>query len=123
MDNSKYNLLSPEEKFVIETKGTEPPFSGKYDDFYETGTYLCRRCDAELFSSTDKFNAHCGWPAFDNDIPGAVTKVPDPDGQRTEIICSKCQGHLGHVFDGEHFTESNTRHCVNSLSIKFVRSD
>ena len=123
MDNSKYNLLSPEEKFVIETKGTEPPFSGKYDDFYETGTYLCRRCDAELFSSTDKFNAHCGWPAFDKEILGSVARATDSDGQRTEIICGKCQGHLGHVFDGEHFTESNTRHCVNSLSIKFVRSD
>ena len=123
MDNPKYNMLSAEEKFVIETKGTEPPFSGRYDNFYETGTYLCRRCDAELFSSTDKFNAHCGWPAFDKEISGAVTKVPDPDGQRTEIICHKCQGHLGHVFNGEHFTETNTRHCVNSLSIKFVRSD
>ena len=123
MDTSSYNVLSPQEELVIEKKGTEPPFSGEYDDFFETGTYICRRCNAELYRSIDKFDAHCGWPAFDNEIPGAVTQFPDPDGHRIEIVCTNCEGHLGHVFIGEHFTETNTRHCVNSLSMKFVKSD
>ena len=123
MDTSSYNTLSRQEELVIEKKGTEPPFSGEYDDFFETGTYICRRCNAELYRSIDKFDAHCGWPAFDNEIPGAVTQFPDPDGYRIEIVCTNCEGHLGHVFIGEHFTETNTRHCVNSLSMKFVKSD
>ena len=120
MDNPGYNALSPEEQFVIEKKGTERPFSGKYDSFFENGTYICKRCDAELYRSIDKFDAHCGWPAFDKEISGAITRSPDPDGYRTEITCANCEGHLGHVFMGERLTESNTRHCVNSLSIKFI---
>ena len=114
-----YNQLTPEENFVIEHKGTEIPFSGEYDDFYEAGTYVCRRCNAELYKSDDKFDAMCGWPAFDQDIPGSIEQLPDPDGMRTEIECSNCGGHLGHVFFGEWLTDKNTRHCVNSLSIKF----
>ena len=122
MDNASHNILSPDEQYVIERKGTEPPFSGEYDDFYEAGTYTCRRCNAELYRSIDKFDAHCGWPAFDKEIPGSVIRESDPDGQRTEITCANCGGHLGHVFIGERLTESNTRHCVNSLSMKFMRA-
>ena len=122
MVNSSYNMLSPEELRVIEGKGTEAPFSGEYDDFYEAGTYVCRRCNAELYRSVDKFDARCGWPAFDKEITEAVTRLPDPDGQRIEIECANCGGHLGHVFIGEGLTESNTRHCVNSLSMKFVKA-
>ena len=120
MVDVKHNALSPEERHVIESKGTERPFSGEYDDFYEPGTYTCRRCDAELYRSNDKFDAHCGWPAFDQEIEGAVTRLPDPDGRRIEIECANCGGHLGHVFLGERLTEKNARHCVNSLSMKFV---
>jgi methionine-R-sulfoxide reductase len=120
MDQSSYNPLSAEERYVIEFKGTEPPFTGEYDDFFEPGVYICRRCNAELYRSTDKFQAHCGWPAFDQEVPGAVKRLPDPDGMRTEIECANCGAHLGHVFFGEGFTRTNTRHCVNSLSMKFV---
>ena len=123
MNNSMYNKLSSEESFVIEHKGTEPPFSGEFDNFYKSGTYSCRRCNADLYYSKYKFDAHCGWPAFDKEISGAVTRVPDPDGVRTEISCANCEGHLGHVFIGEHYTETNTRHCVNSLSMKFMKVD
>ena len=120
MDSSDYNQISPEERQVIEFKGTEPPFTGEYDDFYKEGIYVCRRCNSELYRSDDKFNAHCGWPAFDQEVPGSVNRLPDPDGQRTEIECASCGGHLGHIFIGEHLTQKNTRHCVNSLSMKFL---
>ena len=120
MAETKYNDLTPQESYVIERKGTEPPFSGEYDDFYEAGSYVCRRCNAVLYRSEDKFDAHCGWPAFDDEVPGAVRRLPDPDGQRIEIECANCGGHLGHVFLGERITEKNTRHCVNSLSMRFV---
>lgn len=123
MDKSSYNPLSAEERYVIEFKGTEPPFTGEYDDFFERGVYVCRRCNAELYRSGDKFEAHCGWPAFDQEVPGAVKRLPDPDGVRTEIECANCGAHLGHVFSGEGFTETNARHCVNSLSMKFVPAE
>ena len=117
-----YNELTPAESYVIEHKGTEPPFTGEYDHFYESGTYICRRCNAELYRSEDKFDARCGWPAFDDEIPGAVNRLPDPDGFRIEIECANCGGHLGHVFLGERLTAKNTRHCVNSLSMRFIPS-
>ena len=120
MEKSTYNPLSAEERYVIESKGTERPFTGEYDDFYEEGVYICRRCNAELYRSANKFDAHCGWPAFDQEIPGALKHLPDPDGQRTEVECVNCGGHLGHVFFGEGFTATNSRHCINSLSMKFV---
>jgi len=116
----KLYILTTEQKEVIENKVTEPPFSGKYDDFWQTGIYLCRRCHAPLYRSSDKFDAHCGWPSFDNEIPDTVKRISDSDGVRTEIICAKCGAHLGHVFEGENLTSKNIRHCVNSLSMKFV---
>ncbi|MDH5533212.1 MAG: methionine-R-sulfoxide reductase [Candidatus Pacebacteria bacterium] len=116
----KLNSLTKEEEKVIVDKGQEIPFTGEYDTHYEDGTYVCKRCETPLYTSDSKFDAHCGWPSFDQEIKGAIKHVPDKDGQRTEIICNNCSAHLGHVFIGENFTPTDTRHCVNSISLKFI---
>lgn len=116
----KFNPLTLEEQKVILQKGTERPFTGKWLENKQAGTYVCRQCNQPLYNSADKFDSHCGWPSFDDEIPGAVKRVRDADGHRTEIVCSNCGGHLGHVFEGEGFTEKNTRHCVNSISMDFI---
>jgi len=119
----QYNELNAEESRVILQKGTEAPFTGQYDDFFEGGYYTCKQCNEPLYRSEHKFHSHCGWPSFDNEITGAVRRETDADGRRTEILCANCDGHLGHVFDGEGLTNKNTRHCVNSVSMNFVSSD
>lgn len=114
------NTLTKKEQFIIEEKGTEAPFTGEYDSYYQKGTYICRRCNAPLYSSEAKFDAGCGWPSFDENFPHAVKRIPDADGLRIEIVCANCNGHLGHVFEGEQLTAKDVRHCVNSLSIRFI---
>lgn len=119
----QFAKLTPEEEHVIINKGTEKPFSGEFEDFFKEGTYVCRRCSTPLYKSENKFNAHCGWPSFDEEIPGAIKRSTDADGRRIEITCAACGAHLGHVFEGERFTSKNTRHCVNSISLKFIPKD
>jgi len=115
----KYNKLTPEEIEIIEYKGTERPFSGKFNSFYKNGTYICKKCNTPLFKSNDKFNSGSGWPSFDNAIDGAVQEILDADGRRVEIVCANCKAHLGHIFRGEQLTPKNQRYCVNSLSLNF----
>lgn len=123
VDSTHWRKLTPEEAYVIVNKGTERPFTGKYLNNTIKGIYTCRRCGAPLFYSKDKFPSECGWPSFDDAVPGAIKRVPDPDGERTEIECARCGAHLGHVFTGEHFTAKNTRYCVNSISMDFIPAD
>lgn len=118
-----YNKLTPDEEDIIEGKGTEAPFTGEYDDFYRDGVFICRKCNAPLFSSESKFDAGCGWPAFDSEYPDSIKRLVDKDGERIEIECANCNAHLGHEFIGEHLTDKNVRECVNSLSIKFISKD
>lgn len=119
----KLNKLTSEEIKVIIEKGTEPPFTGIYTDNKEKGTYLCKQCNNPLFKSEDKFDSGCGWPSFDDEIKEAIKGIKDKDGVRTEIQCAKCSAHLGHIFEGENFTKKNIRHCVNSVSLNFIKAE
>ncbi len=118
--DKQYRKLNSFEEYVILKKGTEMPFTGEFNKHKEKGTYACKQCGAHLYKSTDKFESDCGWPSFDDEIKGAVLRVPDADGRRVEIVCTACKGHLGHVFHGERYTNKNTRHCVNSVSLVFI---
>ena len=120
LKKENWHALTKEESYIIELKGTEYPNSGEYNKFSQNGIFVCRRCEHPLYSSNSKFDSGCGWPSFDADFENNVKRVKDADGRRVEIICGNCTGHLGHVFEGEFFTDKNTRHCVNSLSIKFI---
>jgi peptide methionine sulfoxide reductase msrA/msrB len=119
-EKKEWKKLTPEEKRVIIDKGTERPFTGQYTDYKGDGTYNCKQCGTALYKSSDKFDSHCGWPSFDDEIKGKVIRVKDSDGQRTEIVCANCKAHLGHIFTGEGLTDKDTRHCVNSISLEFV---